>query len=53
MHIDIAVVTECGRDRQACVEGTVEAVDLLAIVLGKFAVNSRAVEAVASNIVFE
>ena len=43
MHIDIAVVTEGGRYRQAGGEGTAEAVDKdidrLAVVLGKYSVN--------------
>lgn len=43
MHIDIAVVTEGGRNRQAGGEGAAEAVnkgiDRLAVVLGKYSVN--------------
>ena len=57
MHIDIAVVLEGCGDRQAGGEGTTEAVDkdvdLLALVLGEFAVNGRAVEVVASDVAFE
>ena len=57
MHIDIAVVTEGGRYRQAGGEGTAEAVDkdidLLAVVLGKLLVNGSAVEAVALDVAFE
>lgn len=57
MHIDIAVVAEGSGDRQAGGERTAEAVDkdvdLLALVLGEFAVNGRAVEVVASDVTFE
>ena len=57
MHIDIAVVAEGCGDRQAGGEGTAEAVDkdvyLLAIVLGKLAVNGRAVEVVPSDVAFQ
>ena len=57
MHIDIAVVLEGCGDRQAGGEGPAEAVDkdvdLLALVLGEFAVNGRAVEVVASDVAFE
>ena len=57
MHIDIAVVLEGSGDRQAGGEGPAEAVDkdvdLLALVLGKFAVNGRAVEVGAPDVAFE
>lgn len=57
MHIDIAVALECCGDRQAGDEGSAEAVDkdidLLSLVFGKFTVNGRAVEIVASDIAFE
>ena len=56
MHIDIAVVLEGCGDRQAGGERTAEAVDkdvdLLALVLGEFAVNCRAVEVIASDVAF-
>lgn len=57
MHIDIAVVTEGGRDRQAGGEGTAEAVDkdidLLAVVLGEHGINVATVEVPASDVAFE
>lgn len=57
MHIDIAVVLEGCGDRQAGGEGAAETVDkdvhLLAVVLGKFAVNGRAVEVVPSDLAFQ
>ena len=57
MHIDIAVVLEGCGDRQAGGEGTAEAVDkgvdLLALVLGEFTVNGRAVEVVTSDVAFK
>ena len=57
MHIDIAVVTEGGRDRQAGSEGTAEAVnkhvDLLAIVLDKLLVNGSTFEVIPSDVAFE
>ncbi len=57
MHIDIAVVTEGGRYRQAGGEGPAEAVDkdidLLALVFGKYSVNIATVEVPASDVAFE
>ena len=57
MHIDIAVVLEGCGDRQAGGEGPAEAVDkdvdLLALVLGEFTVNGRAVEVVTSDVAFK
>ena len=57
MHIDIAVVSESSGDRQAGGERTAEAVDkhiyLFALVLGEFAVDSGAVEVVASDVAFQ
>ena len=57
MHIDIAVVLEGCGDRQVGGERPAEAVDkdvdLLALVLGEFAVDSGAVEVVASDVTFE
>ena len=57
MHIDIAVVTEGVRDRQAGGEGTAEAVDkdidLLALVFGEHGVNIATVEVPASDVAFE
>lgn len=54
MHIDIAVVSESGEDRQAGYERTAEAVDkhvdLLALVLGEFTVDCGAIEVVASDV---
>lgn len=50
------ILEGCG-NRQVGGEGTAEAVDkdvdLLALVLGEFAVNCRAVEVVASDVAFE
>ena len=57
MHIDIAVFLEGCGDRQTGGERPAEAVDkdvdLLALVLGEFPVNGRAVEVVASDVAFE
>lgn len=57
MHTDIAVVLESCGDRPAGGEIPAEAVDndvdLLALVLGEFAVNGRAVEVVASDVALE
>lgn len=57
VHIDVAVALECCGDRQAGDEGSAEAVDkdidLLSLVFGKFTVNGRAVEIVASDVAFE
>lgn len=56
-HKDFAVILEGYGDRQVGGEGTPEAVDkdvdLLALVLGELAVNTRAVEVVASGVAFE
>ena len=56
-HKDFAVILEGCGNRQVGGEGTAEAVDkdvdLLALVLGEFAVNCRAVEVVASDVAFK
>lgn len=56
MQIDTAVVLEGCGDRQAGGERSAEVVDknvdLLAFVLGKLAINGRAVEIVVSDVTF-